>query len=125
MLVLVADRIIENLTVDDLKKFKHTMNEIMGNKLVKVLRVKGGSVIITFRMFEVEDENFVITDEQQQTLQREGVIRIIYGEKCFDIRANPRPGMGVSYTKNYTMSSHARRVTDVMHGYIFRAELAE
>ena len=91
VVVLVADRILEKLTVDNLKKFKHAMNDIMGNKLLKVLRVKRGSVVITFRMFE--DENFVITDEQQQALQREGVMRIIYGEKCFDM--SPKLGPGV------------------------------
>ena len=81
VLVLVADKNIECLTLDELKKFKCRMNEIMGNKFVKVLSVKGGSICIAF-----EDRNFVISEKQQQALKREGVISITYGDRHYDIR---------------------------------------
>ena len=84
VLVVVADKNIEDLTLDELKKITCRINEIMGNKLVKVLRVKGGSICITFQIFE--DRNFVISEKQRQALQKEGVISITYGDHSCDIR---------------------------------------
>ena len=84
VLVIVADKIIEDLTLDELKKFKRRINRIMGGKLVKVICVEGGSICITFRIFK--DRNFIITEEQRQALQGEGVINITYGDHCFDMR---------------------------------------
>ena len=87
VLVLVADKIIEELTVDELKKFKRRINRVMGNKLVKVICVKGGSICITFRIFE--ERNFIITEKQRQDLQREGVISITYGDRYFEMQFTP------------------------------------
>ena len=97
VLVLVADRIIEDLTLDELKKFNRRVNKIMGNKLVKLVRVKGGSLWLTFQTFE--DRNFIITEEQRQALQREGVISITYGDQHFDMKI-ARPATG---TYSYKM----------------------
>ena len=84
VLVLVADKIIKDLTVEELKKFKHRINLILGDKLVKVLFVNGGSICLTFRVFE--DKNFTITEEQQQALLKEGVVSITYGNQYFDMQ---------------------------------------
>ena len=84
VLVLVADKIIKDLTVEELKKFKHRINSILGGKLVKVLLVKGGSICLTFRMFE--DKNFTITEEQRQALLKESVISITYGNQYFNMQ---------------------------------------
>ena len=94
ILVLVADKIYEDLTIYDLKKFKQRLNLILGNKLLKVLRIKRGSICLTFQVFE--DRDFTITEEQRQALQREGVISITYGDHCFDIRT---PGTLVVYSE--------------------------
>ena len=92
VLVVVADKNIEDLTLDELKKITCRINEIMGNKLVKVLRVKGGSICITFQIFE--DRNFVISEKQRQALQREGVINITYEDRSYDIRT-ASPGIAI------------------------------
>ena len=84
VLVHVADKIIKDLTVEELKKFKHRINLILGDKLVKVLFVNGGSIRLTFRVFE--DKNFTITEEQRQALLKEGVISITYGNQYFDMQ---------------------------------------
>ena len=73
-LVLVADKIIEDLTLDELKKFNCRINRNLDDQLVKVIRVEGGSIRIIFRLFE--DRNFIIIEEQRQALQKEGVISI-------------------------------------------------
>ena len=98
VLVLVADRIIEDLTLDELKIFNRRVNKVLGNKLVKLVRYKGGSLCLTFQMFE--DRNFIITEEQRQALQREGVISITYGDQHFDMRT-ARPATGTSTTYSY------------------------
>ena len=83
-LVLVAGKDFETLTLDDLKRFELSVNKILGNKLVMVLRVEGGSICITFRMFE--DKNFNITKEQRQALQEEDVTSIIYEDRYIIIQ---------------------------------------
>ena len=69
VLVLIADKIIEDLTLDELKAFNRRVNKILGNKLVKLVHVIRGSICLTFQIFE--DSNFVITEEQRQALQKE------------------------------------------------------
>ena len=83
VVTLVSDKTLDALTLEDLKKFKYKVNSILGNKLIKVLRVEGGSVKITFRMFEFD--KFSITEEQRILLQREGVISITYGDQHIEI----------------------------------------
>ena len=96
VLVLFADKIIENLTLDELKNFNRRVNKILGNKLVKLVRVIRGSICLTFQIFE--DSNFVITEEQRQALQKEGVTSITctYGGRFFMKIATPVAG---TYTK--------------------------
>ena len=79
VVTLISDKVLDSLTLEDLKKFKYKVNSILGNKLIKVLRVEGGSVKITFRMFEID--KLIITEEQRLALQREGVISITYGDQ--------------------------------------------
>ena len=83
VVTLISDKILDSLTLEDLKKFKYKVNSILGNKLIKVLRVEEGSVKITFRMFEID--KFSITEEQRISLQQEGVISITYGDQHIDI----------------------------------------
>ena len=91
VLVLIADKIIEDLTLDELKKFNRRVNKILGNKLVKLVRVGGGSICLTFLIFE--DSNFTITEEQRQALRKEGVTSITYGGHFFDMKiATPAAG---------------------------------
>ena len=82
VLVVVADRIIEKLTVDELKRFNRRVSKILGDKLVRVLFVQGGSIYLTFLM--IEDRNFTITGEQCEALQREGVTSVTHGDHCFN-----------------------------------------
>ena len=93
VVVIYADKNIEELTLDELKKFKRRINKILGGKLVKVKRVEGGSIRITFRIFR--DKNFNISEKQCQALHREGVTSIMYGDHCsFDMRPTaPTPGI--------------------------------
>lgn len=77
VLIIVVDKVIEELTLDELKKFKHRVNKVLGDKLVKVLRVEEGSIVITFQTFE--EVKFVLTQEQRKALEGEGVIKITLG----------------------------------------------
>ena len=79
VVTLISDKTLDALTLEDLKKFKYKVNSILGNKLIKVLRVEGGSVKITFRIFEID--KFNITEEQRIILLQEGVISITYGNQ--------------------------------------------
>ena len=80
---LISDKELDKLTVADLRKFKQRVYRILGYKLIKVVKVEGGSVKITFRMFEID--KISITKEQRISLQREGVISITYGDQHIDL----------------------------------------
>ena len=88
--VMVADKNIEDLTLDELKKFNFRLQTIMDGKLVKLLRVKGGSIYLTFCTFE---NKIAISEEQRQALWKEGVISIMFGDQHFDIRPSQVPSM--------------------------------
>lgn len=79
VLILVADKTIEDLTVDELKKFKYRVNKILGDKLVRVLSVQGGCIIISFETFKMDE--FVFTQEQKEALKDEGVTKISRGNQ--------------------------------------------
>ena len=80
---LISDKVLDDLTVAGLRKFKQRVYRILGYKLIKVVNVEGGSVTITFRMFEIDQ--LIITEEQRILLHREGVISITYGDQYFDM----------------------------------------
>lgn len=80
--VLVSDKIIKDITLEGLKIFKHRINKILGNKLVKILSIEGGSVKITFKTFE---DICDLTEEQQRDLRKEGVVSIYFGGQCIDL----------------------------------------
>ena len=88
--VMVADKNIEDLTLDELKKFNFRLQTIMDGKLVKLLRVKGGSICLTFCTFE---DKIAISEEQRQALWKEGVVSIMFGDQHFDIRPSQVPSM--------------------------------
>lgn len=84
--ILKTDKIIEKLTVEELKKLQYEMNKILGNKLKQVVRVEDGCVTLMIRTFG--DVSFDITKEQLQALRKFGVRRISFGDQYFDTSAS-------------------------------------
>lgn len=84
--VLKTDKIIEELTVEELKKLQYEMNKILGNKLKQVVRVEDGCVTLMIRTFG--DVSFDITKEQLQALRKFGVRCISFGDQYFDTSAS-------------------------------------
>ena len=80
--VLVSDKIIEDLTLDGLKKFKLRIDMILGNELVKILSIEGGSIKITFKTFM---DRCDLTKEQQRDLRKEGIVSVYYGDQCINL----------------------------------------
>ena len=76
---VIADKTIEDLTVEELKRLEFKLKKILGIKLIKILCVKGGSVTIIFRVL---DDSWLsnITEEQKEALWKEGVTSISYGD---------------------------------------------
>ena len=77
------DKSMEKLTVEDLDSLLYKMNEILGQKFLKVVKVEDGCVQVTFRAFSSSD--FVISDEQQRALSSLGVITISCGSESVHI----------------------------------------
>ena len=74
---------IENLTVKELKTFQRKLNEILGQKFLKVVNVEDGCVQITIRRFT--SSVFVISDKQQRALSSLGVLTISCGSESVHI----------------------------------------
>ena len=70
--VIKIDKNVEKITLEELKTYKRKMNEILGHKFLKLVKVKKGCVQVTFRTFSSSD--FAISDEQQRALSSLGVI---------------------------------------------------
>lgn len=83
VLTLVSDKNIEDLTLDELKKFKHKIGKILGKETITIVRIDGGSIKITFRTFKIN--KFCLTKKQQKDLRKEGVTSISYGGQCIII----------------------------------------
>ena len=81
--VIKIDKSMEKITLEELKTLKCKMNEILGHKFLKVVKVEDGCVQVTFRTFNISD--FVISDEQQRALSSLGVITISCGSESVHI----------------------------------------
>lgn len=81
--VLKTDKIIEDLTVDEIKRLKYRVNKILANKLIQFLHVEEGCVKLTFRTFQ--EDGFTITEEQRKALCEVGITQITYGDQCVDL----------------------------------------
>ena len=81
--VIKIDKSVEILTLEELETLKCKMNEILGHKFLKVVKVEDGCVQVTFRTFGSSD--FVISDEQQRGLSSLGVIIISCGSESVHI----------------------------------------
>ena len=78
--VLKIDTIHRSLTVEELKKLCHEIANILGHK--RLLGISEGCVKLTFRGFEDE---YTVTEEQQQALRNVGVLSISYKDQVVDI----------------------------------------
>lgn len=81
--VIKTDKILKNITAEQLKLLQYEMDKILGNKLLRLLRVEKGCLQLTFR--GVEEEEFNVTAEQQQALRNVGVLSISYGDHNVNI----------------------------------------
>ena len=81
--VIKIDKSMEKFTLKELENLKCKMNEILGQKFLKVVKVEDGCVQVTFRTFSSSD--FVISDEQQRALSSLGVISISCGSESVHI----------------------------------------
>ena len=81
--VIKIDKSIEKFTLKELENLKCKMNEILGQKFLKVVKVEDGCVQVTFRIFSSSD--FVFSDEQQRALSSLGVITISCGSESVHI----------------------------------------
>ena len=82
-IIKIEDKSVEKLTMEQLKVFQLKMSEILGQKLLKLVKVEKGCVQVTFRTFSCSD--FVFSDEQQRTLSRLGVVTISCGSESIHI----------------------------------------
>ena len=72
------ERDIEAMTLNEVNKFTHETNKILGHKLLRLLNIKDGCMELVYRTFE--NEEFSITEKQQLALRRLGVLHISYGD---------------------------------------------
>ena len=82
VLKIKTDKSIEELTVEELKELQCKMSSVLGKKLLHLLRVEEGCVQL---MFQLVEEDLVITSEQQQALRNVGVLSVTYGGQFIDI----------------------------------------
>ena len=81
--MIKIDKSMEKFTLKELENLKCKLNEILGHKFLKVLKVEDGCVQVTFKTFSSSD--FVISDEQQRVLSSLGVITISCGSESVHI----------------------------------------
>ena len=82
--MIKIDKNVEKITLRELKTYKRKMNEILGHKFLKVVKVEDGCVQVTLRTFSSSD--FVISDEQQRALSSLGIITISCGSESVHIQ---------------------------------------
>ena len=80
-IVLKTDKIHQSLTVNELLKLRYEITKILGHK--RLIDVREGCVQLTFKGFE--DEEFTVTEEQQQSLRNVGVLSISCGDQVVNI----------------------------------------
>ena len=78
--VLKTDRNLNSLGVMKLRQLCYEITKILGHK--RLLQVSEGCVQLTFRTI---DDEFTVTEEQQQALRNVGVLGITYGDQMVDI----------------------------------------
>ena len=80
---IVIDKSMEKLSLEDLKNLLCKMNEVLGQKFLKVVKIEKGYV-------EVRSLDFVISDEQQRALSSLGVTTISCdGESVYSSKKSP------------------------------------
>ena len=79
-------RSAKKLRNKDLEKLKFRINEILGHKFLKVLKVEDGCLQVTFRAFTSNE--FVISDKQHAVLSSLGVISVSCGSESVLIRSS-------------------------------------
>ena len=92
--VIKIDRSMEDLTLEELKTLQRKMNEILGQRFLKPLKVQDGCVQVTFQTFH--DNKLIITAKQQQALSKLGILNITCGSEFIDISAVSMTGLGKS-----------------------------
>ena len=85
--VIKIDKSIEDLTFEDLdpEKLQRKMNEILGQKFLRVMKIEKGCVQVTFSSFSSSD--FVISDEQLRAMSSLGIVTISCGSESVHIPA--------------------------------------
>lgn len=81
--VFKTDKIFGDLTVEEIKQLNYRINKILGEKVIRILRITKGCVEITYRILNLNI--FDLTSEQQQALNKVGVTSISYGDFFIDI----------------------------------------
>jgi hypothetical protein len=81
LIKLKTDKDMEKLTVEELKKLQYQISSVLGQRVLRLLRVEEGCVQLTFRM---TCEEFTLNSKQQQDLRNVGVSSITYGEQFMD-----------------------------------------
>lgn len=81
--LLITEKFMSNLTIREVLKLKYEFNKILGNKLIEVLCVKGGSVTIIFRILVAG--SFKVTKKQKSALRKSGVVCIKFHDSSIVI----------------------------------------
>jgi hypothetical protein len=81
LIKLKTDKDMEKLTVEELKKLQYQISSVLGQRVLRLLRVEEGCVQLTFRM---TCEELTLNSKQQQDLRNVGVSSITYGEQFMD-----------------------------------------
>ena len=77
-----TDKILESYTLEDLDKLQHEIREILGRKLLHLLKIEDGCVRLTFR---VVNDDLDISDKQKLALSNLGVLSLKCGSKIVNI----------------------------------------
>ena len=80
-----TDRVLENLTVEDLNKLEHEIRKILGHKLLHLLKVEDGCIELFFRVFNCNNKFIDIFEDQKQALGDLGVLSVTCGQNVVKI----------------------------------------
>ena len=67
---------MEKFSLKELENLKCKMNEVLGQKFLKVVKVEEGCIQVTFRTLNVTSSKFVISNEQRRELNSLRVITV-------------------------------------------------
>ena len=96
--VIKINKSMANLTLEELENLKCKMNEILGHKFLKIVKVENGCVQVTFRTFSSSD--FANSDEQKRALSSLGVITISCGNETVHIPTVSSPENKADFGKS-------------------------